>query len=138
MRPLNPEKILIQTSRHTALPLEIAICVIESQKTLANSYNLRMASMLRRSAKYNGIAAINERIRAGRSPIVMLRSFGCPKSIVYYVLTKFNASEESEQGSANRSRETHSRERRSRTAAIAEKAQAAIREGPGQSLRKPT
>jgi len=92
--------------------------------------------MLRTSAEYNRRAAIIESLRAGRSATEIIRFFGYPRSTVYGIMAKYNASEKSGEGSANPARKTHLRERVSRTAAVVEKAQALISEDPGQSLRK--
>lgn len=87
-----------------------------------------MAAMLHTSAEYNRRAAIIESIRAGRSPTEIIRFFGYPRSTVYDVVARYNASEESGEGSTNPARKTHARERVSRTAAVVEKAQALILE----------
>ncbi|CAH2005543.1 unnamed protein product [Acanthoscelides obtectus] len=92
--------------------------------------------MLRTSAEYNRRDAIIESIRAGRSPTEIIRFFRYPISTVYDIVSKYNASEESRESSSNPARKTHSRERRSRTPAVVEKAQALISEDPVQSLRK--
>lgn len=92
--------------------------------------------MLHTSAEYNRRAAIIESVRAGRTPAEIIRFFGYARSTVYDVVARYNASEESKEGSANPARKTHSRERTSRPAEVVERAHELILEDPGQSLRK--
>ncbi|VDO61967.1 unnamed protein product [Heligmosomoides polygyrus] len=94
-----------------------------------------MVSMLHTSVEGNRRAAIIENICTGCSPAEIIRFFGYPRSTACDVVVRYNASEESEEGSANPARKTRSRESVSRTAAVVEKAQELILEDPKQSLR---
>lgn len=89
----------------------VAIYILESQKPLVNSDNLRIASMMKlhRSnimAEYNRRAAIIEGIRAGRLPAKIIRFFGYPRPTSYDVVARYNTSEETGEGSANPARKT--------------------------------
>ncbi|XP_011858762.1 PREDICTED: uncharacterized protein LOC105556290 [Vollenhovia emeryi] len=92
--------------------------------------------MLKPSAEYNQRAAIIEGLRAGRSAMEIIQFFGYPRSTVYDVVTKYTASEQSNNSSSMPARKSHSKERSARIPAVVERAQALILEGPGQSLRK--
>ena len=81
-----------------------------------------MAEMLGTSAEYSRRTAIVESLRAGRSATEKNRFFGYPRSTVYDIVAKYNASEKSEEGSGNPARKSHSRERISRTSAVVERA----------------
>lgn len=77
-----------------------------------------MATMLHISAECNRKAAIIESIRAESSPAEIIRFFGYPISAVHDVVTRYNASEDSEDGAAKLAKETHSRERTSRATTV--------------------
>ena len=94
-------QISIWISHHIVVPSEVAIEVVERHGRLVNSHNLKIAEMIRTSAEYNRRAAIIESLRAGRSATEIIRFFGYPRSTVYDVVAKYNASEKSEEGSAN-------------------------------------
>lgn len=72
--------------------------------------------MLHSSAEYSRRAAVIESNRARRSPAAIIRFFGYMRSIRR--CRQYNASEESEECSANLARKSHSRERVSRAAAV--------------------
>jgi len=101
-----------------------------------NSHKLKMAATSTSGREYNWRAAIIEGLRAGRSPTEIIRSFGYPRSTVYDVVTKYSASEQSNESSSTPARKSHSKERTTRTLAVVERIQALISEDPGQSLRK--
>jgi len=86
--------------------------------------------------EYNRRAAIIEGLRAGRSLTEIIRFFGYPRSTVCDVVTKYSASEQSNESSSTPARESHSKERVARTPAVVERIQALISEEPEQSLRK--
>ena len=76
-------------------PLEIVVGVRESLMLLVNSHIFKMAAMLKPNAKYNRRVAIIEGFRAGRLATEIIRFFGYPRSIVYNVMTKYTALEQS-------------------------------------------
>jgi len=69
--------------------LEVVVDIQESLMFLVNSHILKMAAMLKLSAKYNRKAAIIEGICAGRSATDIIRFFGYPRSTVYDVMIKY-------------------------------------------------
>lgn len=85
--------------------LEVAIFVPESQKPLVNSPNIRVVSMLYRSADDNRRAEIIESIRADRPPVEGIRFFGYVRS--NDGVASYNALDESGEGFANSARRTH-------------------------------
>jgi len=110
-------------------PLEIVVGVRESLMLLVNSHIFKMAAMLKPNAKYNRRVAIIEGFRAGRLATEIIRFFGYPRSIVYNVMTKYTALEQSNK--------VYQRERVTRKNAPRGLPQALISD-PGQSLRKLT
>ena len=75
------------------LPPEVVVGVRESLMLLVNNDILKMAVMLKPSAKYNRRAAIIEGLRAGRSATKIIPFFRYPRSTVYDVVTKYTALE---------------------------------------------
>jgi len=93
------------------------------------------ASILGR--EYNRRVTIIEGLRAGRSPTEIIRFFfGYLRSIVYDVVAKYSASEQSNESSSTPARKSHSKERTAKTPAVVERTQALISKDRGQSLRK--
>jgi len=103
---------------------------------LVNSHKLKMAAASTSGREYNRRAAIIKGLCAGRSPTKVIRFFGYPRSIVYDVVAKYSASEQSNENSSTPARKSHLKERTVRTPAVVERTQALISEDPGQSLRK--
>jgi len=68
--------------------------------------------------EYNRRVVIIEGLRAGRSPTEIIRFFGYPRSTVYDVVAKYNASEQSNESSSTPARKSHSKERTARTQAL--------------------
>jgi len=104
---------------------------------LVNSHKLKMAAATP-GREYNWRAAIIEGLRAGRSPTEIIKFLGYPRSIVYDVVAKYSASEQSNESSSTPARKSHSKERTARIPAVIERIQALISEDPGQSLQKLT
>jgi len=94
-----------------------------------------MAAASTPGKEYNRRAAIIKGLRAGRSPTEIIWFFGCTRSIVYDVMAKHSASEQSNESSSMPAKKSHSKEC-ARTPAVVERIQALISEDPGQSLRK--
>jgi len=74
-----------------------------------------MADSLRSRSEYDRRAAVIEGVRAGRTPIEIIKFFGYPKSTVYDIVQRYAASEESEEGSYTPARKIHVREKATRT-----------------------
>jgi len=84
-------------------PLEIVVDVRESLM-LANSHILKMdVAILKPSAEYNRRAII-EGFGAGRSATEIIRFFGYPRSIVYDIVAKYTALEQSNEDFSMRGR----------------------------------
>ena len=77
---------------------------------------------------------IIEDLRAGRSAKEIIRFFGYLSPIVYDVVTKYTALEQSTEDSSMPV--CHSKERIARSSAVVERTQTLILDDPGQSLRK--
>jgi len=82
----------------------------------------------------NRRAAIIEGLCAERIATEIIRFFGYPRSIVYDVIAKYTALEQSNEGSSTPARKSHSKKRTARTPAVIEKTQALISDDPGQLL----
>jgi len=80
-----------------------------------------MAAASTPSREYNRRAAIIEGFRAGRSPMEIIQFFGYPRSIVYDVVAKYSASEQSNESSSMPTKKSHSKERTARTPAVGRK-----------------
>jgi len=80
---------------------------------------------------------IIEDLRTERSATEIIRFFGYPRSIIYDVVAKYMALEQSNEDCMP-ARKSHSKERIARTPAIIERAQMLISDDdcPGQSLQK--
>ncbi|KYN28030.1 hypothetical protein ALC57_02559, partial [Trachymyrmex cornetzi] len=71
--------------------------------------------------EYNRRAAIIKGLRAGRSATEIIRFFGYPRS-TYDVVTKYTASEQSNEDSSMPARKIHSKERTARNPAVVKRA----------------
>jgi len=103
---------------------------------LVNSHKLKMAAASTPGREYNWRVAIIEGLRAGRSPTEIIWFFRYPRSIVYDIMVKYSASEQSNKSSSTPARKSHSKERTARIPTVIERTQALISEDPRQSLWK--
>jgi len=99
---------------------------------IINSHKLKMAAAST-GREYNRRIAIIEGLRA--RPTEIIRFFGISE-IVYDIVAKYCASEQSNESSSMPARKSHSKERTARILAMVERIQALISEDSGQSLRK--
>jgi len=102
---------------------------------LVNSHKFKMAAASTPGREYNRRAAIIKDHRAGRLLTEIIRFFGYPRSIVYDVVAKYSASEQSNESSSTPARKSHSKECTVRISAMVERIQALISEDP-QLMRK--
>jgi len=102
---------------------------------LVNSHKLKMTAASTPGREYNRRAAIIEGFRTRRLPTKIIRFFEYPRSIIYNVVAKYSASEQSNEFNTP-ARKSHSKERTARTPAMIERTRALISENPVQLLRK--
>lgn len=95
-----------------------------------------MAELVKPNMEYNRRTAITESLRAGRTPVEIIKFFGYPRSTVYDVAKRYAASERFEKGFPSPARKVQVREKSSRTPEMIQRVQDMISEDPGTSLRK--
>jgi len=99
---------------------EIVVGIQEILMFLVNCRILKIAVMLKPSAKYNRRAMIIEGLRAGRLATEIIPFFDYPRSIVYDVVAKYATVEQSNspECSSMLARKSHSKERITKTLAV--------------------
>ncbi|CAK9807113.1 Transposable element Tcb1 transposase [Anthophora quadrimaculata] len=95
-----------------------------------------MTELVKQNPEYDRRAAIIESLRAGRTPVEIIKFFSYPRSTVYDIAKRYAASDWFEKGSPSPARKVQVREKSTRTPEIIQRAQDMILEDPGTSLRK--